>query len=329
MALNDIAEIGLSVVIPSFNEERNIQALHSELMQVLSSLNLTWEIIFIDDGSVDNTWGEIVSLHEKENRVKGVRLSRNFGHQYAIFAGLSHAEGKAVITMDSDLQHPPEVIKELITEWQKGNKIVHTVRIDIGKKSFFKKIPSKLFYRMWSFLSGIQIESGMADFRLLDRQVVANILEFREEGLFLRGLVHWVGFPFSKVSFKCRERHSGKSKYTLRKMFRFAWDGITSFSVVPLKVAILIGILTSLISFGEIIYAVYAKFVIKTTVPGWTSAVSILSFLFGILFILLGIIGLYVGKLLIEVKRRPRFIVGETIGLKNRARRVGNKEPIS
>lgn len=305
----------LSVVIPAYNEEGNVKKLYVSLVEVLQSLGMTWEIIYTDDGSKDNSWKEITSLYNKDKRVKGLRLSRNFGHQYALLAGLSYAKGEAVITIDADLQHPPELIKELVSEWQKGNKIVHTVRIDDLKSSFFKNFISKLFYRIWSFLSGIEIESGMADYRLLDRQVLNSVLKFREEALFLRGIVQWVGYTSSKVYYDCQERFSGKSKYTARKMIKFALAGISSFSLVPLRIGIFVGVITSLASFGEIIYALYSHIILNATVPGWTSAVSILSFLFGILFILLGLIGLYIGEILIEVKRRPRYFVRQSLGI--------------
>jgi dolichol-phosphate mannosyltransferase len=313
-------KVEISIVIPACNEEENLHILHSQLMNTLTTIEVSWEIIFSDDGSEDNTWNEIKSLCKENNNTKGIRLSRNFGHQYALFAGLVHATGQAVICMDADLQHPVEVIPQLIEEWRKGNKIVHTVRIDVEQISFFKRITSKLFYRIWSILSGIEIESGMADFKLLDRQVVDSILKFREEGLFLRGIVQWIGYPSSKVSFRCQQRLRGKSKYTFWKMIKFAVTGITSFSVVPLKIGIFIGVITSLAAFGEIIYALYAKLILKTAVPGWASAVSILSFLFGILFILLGLIGLYVGKILLEVKQRPRFFISEIFGMDERGR---------
>jgi len=307
----------LSVVIPAYNEVGNIGRLYRELIKILPSLEMPWEIIFSDDGSKDETWEEISCLHEKESRVKGIRLSRNFGHQYALLAGLFHSSGEVVISMDADLQHPPNIIPKLIAEWRKGNKIVHTIRVDPKGISYFKKITSKLFYKTWAYLSGVEIGIGMADFRLLDRQVVDNILQFREEGLFLRGIVQWVGYRSSQIIFQCQDRLSGKSKYTFRKMFKFAITGITSFSVIPLRIGIIVGIITSFIAFAEIVYAMYSKFVLGTTVPGWASAVSILSFLFGILFILLGLIGEYVGRILVEVRRRPRFLISEVAGVDN------------
>ena len=307
----------LSIVVPAYYEEGNLEKLYSELSMVLLSLKLTWEIIFSDDGSRDKTWQTIEALHQKDSRVRGIRLSRNFGHQYALFAGLAQAKGKAVISMDADLQHPPEVIPQMVDEWKKGSLIVYTIRLDQKNISFFKKTTSRLFYRILSFLSGVNLQSGMADFRLMDRQVVNSILQLREEGLFLRGLVQWVGYPTSSVKFQCRDRFRGVSQYTLKKMVRFAWTGITSFSIVPLRIGIFLGILTSLAAFGELTYVVYAKLFTTSVVPGWASAVSILSILFGILFILIGLLGEYIGRILIEVRRRPRFLISEQVGIEN------------
>ena len=310
----------LSVVIPAYNEEGNIRTLYDELKKVLASLDMSWEIIFSDDGSRDGTWKEIRALNRLDEQVKGVCLSRNFGHQYALFAGLCQAKGKAVITMDADLQHTPNTIPKLIEEWRKGNKIVNTVRVDSEKTSLFKKVSSNLFYKIFSFLSGLEIEKGMADFRLLDRQVVDTVLQFREESLFLRGLFQWVGFPSSKILYQCQDRFSGMSKYTLKKMIKFACAGITSFSVVPLRLSIFVGIVVSSLSFAEMIYALLVRIFTDTAVPGWTSVMAFLAFLFGILFILLGIIGLYIGQVLMEVKQRPRFVIRECLGIQSAVR---------
>lgn len=305
----------LSIVIPTYCEEENVPKLYEELLHVLIPIGITWEIIFVDDGSTDNTWKNVVALHGKDARVKGLRLSRNFGHQYALFAGLSNASGRMVITMDGDLQHPPSLIPQLLNEWNKGSKIVHTVRIDHEGISNLKKFTAWAFYRFFSFLGGVELSQGMADFRLLDRQVVNELLRLKEGNLFIRGLVHWIGYPASKISFQCRERFSGRTKYSLKKMIKFALTGITAFSIVPLRLAILLGLITSLVAFGELAYALWAKFFTDTTVPGWTSAVAIVSFLFGILFILLGVIGEYIGKILDEVRQRPRYIIHENVGV--------------
>lgn len=305
----------VSVVVPAYNEEGNIRKLCTELVEVLSALRMSWEIIFCDDGSTDETWQEITALHQQDGRAKGIRLSRNFGHQCALWAGLSQASGKLVITMDADLQHPPAIIPQLVQERQKGNKIVHTVRLDREHISRFKRVTSKLFYRIFSSLCGVKLECGMADFRLLDRQVVDSMLHFREQGVFLRGMVQWVGFPSSTVNFQCQDRYSGISKYTLKKMVKLALGGVTSYSLVPLRLSIFVGIVTGLAALGEMLYAICVKLFTDTAVPGWASVVGVVSFLFGVLFILLGVIGEYIGRILIEVKCRPRFLVSEQVGL--------------
>ena len=309
----------LSIVIPAFNEQGNLRKICHELFQVLPSLKMPWEIIIADDGSRDDTWEEIKSLHIQDNRVKGIRLSRNFGHQHALFAGLVHAAGEAVISMDSDLQHPPDIIPKLVDGWRRGNKIVHTVRLDPDDYSLFKKLTSNLYYKVFSFLSGVPIESGMADFRLLDRQVVNAILLFREEGLFLRGIVQWVGYSSSVIEFQAKNRFSGASKYTLRKMIKFAFSGITSFSIIPLRISIFIGAITALIAFGELFYVIYAKMFLDRVIPGWASVIGIITLLFGILFIMFGVVGEYIGQILVEVRGRPRFLVSERFGIDHAA----------
>ena len=305
----------LSVVVPAFNEEPNVEAFHADVEGVLDGLGLPWELIFVDDGSRDGTWERVRSLADRDPRVRGTRLSRDFGHQYALLAGLARARGDVVVSMDADLQHPPRVIPRLLEEWRKGSQIVHTVRRDAGNEPAFKRWTSRLFYRLFSFLSGTRLEPGMADFRLLDRKALDSLLSFEEEGLFLRGLVHWVGFSSAKVEFECQPRFAGRTSYTLAKMLRLGWTGVTSFSLIPLRLCILLGFLTSAFAFEQLAEAVYRKVVLGGTVPGWTQTMVVMSFLFGMLFVLLGIIGEYIGRVLVEVRRRPRYVVSEEIGV--------------
>jgi len=303
----------ISVVIPAYNEERNLQALYANLREVLGAAGEDdFEIVFVDDGSSDATWDTISALSSSDVRVRGVRLSRNFGHQSALMAGLAAARGQAVVMMDADLQHPPSLVPQLIRKWHEDFQIVHAIRRDPPNVSWFKRKTSKLYYRLFAFMSGVAIEPGSADFCLLDRQVVDEVLKFEEEGLFLRGLVHWVGYATTSVPFECGERHAGTSKYSLRKMMTLGWHGVSSFSLVPLRIGIAVGLLSSTFAFLGTAYAIVGWWVDDAVVPGWASSVAMTSFLFGVLFAFLAVLAEYVGRIVVEVRRRPRFLVRET-----------------
>lgn len=304
----------LSIVVPAWNEVGNVERLHALLDEALASIGMPWEVIFVDDGSTDGTWDVVRALHDRDTRVRGVRLSRNFGHQCALLAGLGQAGGDAVVSMDADLQHPPEIVPALVEAWRRGSRIVHTVRIDAHGPGLLKRLSSRAFYAVFAWLGGLELRHGMADFRLLDRQVLDDILSFRENPLFLRGVVQWVGYPSSTVTFRGGTRFSGSTKYTLQRMLKFAWHGVSSFSLVPLRIGIIIGLGASLLAFLGVAYAIYGKLVTGSAIPGWASTVAILSFLFGVLFVYLGLLGEYVGRIVVEVRRRPRFLVSELIG---------------
>jgi dolichol-phosphate mannosyltransferase len=302
----------ISIVVPAYNEERNLDVLYARLLGQLDKLRIHWELVIVDDGSPDGTWNTIMRLSERDSRVRGVRLSRNFGHQNALLAGLAAARGKAVISMDADLQHPPEVVPQLVERWQDGYQIVHALRRDPPSVPYFKRLTSKLYYRLFSYLSGVEIQPGAADFRLIDRLVLDEILKFKEEGMFLRGIVHWVGYATTSVMFDCSKRHAGTSSYNLRKMLSLAWHGVSSFSLVPLRIAMSIGVLSSVASLVGVLYAILGKWLDKEAIPGWASILAILSFLFGVLFVFLAVLAEYVGRIVVEVRGRPRFLVRET-----------------
>jgi polyisoprenyl-phosphate glycosyltransferase len=298
----------LSVIIPCYNEEENI----SNLFQELSKQLLTYpdcEIIFVDDGSHDKSIEILKSLASKDERLKYISFSRNFGHQNALKAGLDYSSGDCVVSLDADMQHPPEMISKLITKWKEGFDVVYTIRVNEEGISFFKKLTSKTFYQIINFLSNTSVEQGAAGFRLLDRKVVDEIKKFDESYLFIRGIVSWVGFKQISIEYKPNDRFAGTTKYSLKKMVHFASSGITSFSTKPLKISIYAGFIIALIAFIYGLYVIYSAFFTNKVVPGWASVATSVLFIGGLQLIMIGILGEYLGKLFIENKRRPNYII--------------------
>ncbi len=300
----------VSVVVPAYNEEGNLETLVKILVPYLAGYP-DYEVLFVDDGSSDGTLEILKKLNRADQRIRFISLSRNFGHQNALKAGLDNAVGDCVISMDGDLQHPPELIPQMIEKWKEGYDIVYTVRKDDPKLSFLKRKTSNLFYRLMNWLSEIRIEKGVADFRLLDRTAVEVLKDLKEYYLFLRGMTAWMGFKQCSIPYEPGERLAGETKYSFKRMLGFALTGLTAFSLKPLKISVLLGLCLAFVSFIYGFYAIFMKFFSDQVIQGWASVLVSVLFIGGIQLIVLGIIGEYIGKLFMETKRRPHYIVRE------------------
>lgn len=305
----------LSIVVPVYNEEKSIATFLDKLLAAVAKYN--YEIIFVNDGSTDETEKEIKAVAEANKNIKLISFIRNFGHQMALTAGYKEASGDCVVSIDADLQDPPDLINDLITRWREGYKIVYAKR-EKREESFFKKQTAFLFYRLINLLSDSPIPNDIGDFRLLDREVVALLNSLPEKSRFLRGLVAWGGYPSTSVTFTRGKRLTGQTHYPLSKMFSFALDGITTFSTKPLKIATYLGFFTSLFGIAGIIYALYIRLFLphQYWVTGWTALFVAVMFFGGIQLITIGIIGEYIGKIYKEIQGRPPYLIKERFNLK-------------
>ncbi|WP_443945959.1 glycosyltransferase family 2 protein [Pedobacter sp. AW1-32] len=301
----------VSIVIPAYNEADNIFVILESIKAVFAQLPYRYEIILVDDGSADHTLSNIKNIADVSENVYFLEFSKNFGHQLAVKAGMDYAYGDCVISMDCDMQHPPELIPDMIAKWEAGYEVVYTVREEDKRLSKGKRSSSGLFYKLLNWLSDIDLEPGAADFRLLDQKVVNVFRNFHENEPFLRGLVKWLGFKQYAIKYFPAERFSGKSKYTVKKMMRLAMHGVTSFSIKPLYSAVYLGFIFSFASLLYVPYVIYS-FVNNVEVSGWASVIMTIVFFGGLQLIILGIIGIYVGKMFMQSKNRPNYIIRST-----------------
>lgn len=307
--------IKYSIILPVYNEEETLPELYRRLKQVVDGLDGQTEMIFVNDGSQDGSFQTLGDLAKQDKRIKVLSFSRNFGHQMAITAGLDYSSGDACVVMDADLQNPPEVIPELISVWKQGEyEIIYASRDRREGENWFKKTTARLFYSLMQKLSKTNIPINAGDFRLLDRKVVDALCSLRECHRFVRGLIDWLGFAQTSVSYEGQARFAGETKYSLYKMVKFALDGITSFSYRPLQLATCLGFLFSIAGFFYAAYAISINLFTDKTVHGWTSLIVTVLLLGGIQLITLGIIGEYIGRIFDDVKQRPLYVVRKKIG---------------
>lgn len=299
----------ISIVVPAFNEEEVLKEFHRRVAVVLDSLLYSSEIIYVNDGSSDNTLGVMLELKEKDSRVKIIDLSRNFGKEIALTAGLDHAGGDGVVVIDADLQDPPELIRELIKYWEKGYDVVYAKRISREGESFVKKATAVLFYQLIQKVSNIKIPEDTGDFRLLSRRAVDALKELREQHRFMKGLFTWIGYPQRAVLYQREPRLAGKTKWNYWRLWNFALEGITSFTIGPLKIAVYMGISTSLFAFIYAVFVFSKALIYGDPVRGYPSLMVVILFLGGIQLLSIGIMGEYLGRIFNETKKRPLYFI--------------------
>ncbi|MBF0139227.1 MAG: glycosyltransferase family 2 protein [Magnetococcales bacterium] len=314
--MNDIPSPLLSVVVPLYNEEDNVGELYQRLRHVMQEMQQNYELVLVDNGSVDQTLSLIKALRRDDPHVHYVSLSRNYGHQGGLMAGLHRASGDVVISMDGDLQHPPELIPQLMQKWREGYEVVFTLKREDPSQSHRRRWINQTFYRFISYLSGLNLTGGQSDFRLMDRRALDAMNSLPEYGKFLRGLSHWIGFRQIGVVFDVDERFAGHSKFQFSELLRFGLSGIFSFSVVPLRVFSILGLVMAFLSLLHVVYslsrAIYLDLIGSPVVAGYPTLVTGIFFLGGLQLIGIGLLGEYVGRVLDEVKQRPLYIVRES-----------------
>jgi dolichol-phosphate mannosyltransferase len=311
-----VMESLITIVVPLFNEELVIEQMYQRVTEVMAGIGLGYEVILINDGSRDKTLQIARRLCTQDPHVKLISFSRNFGHQAALTAGLDMARGDAVVIIDADLQDPPEIIPQMVEKWKDGFDVVYGTRVKREGETWVKKWTAAGFYWLLRKLTAVDIPPDTGDFRLLDRAVVNALNRMREKNRFLRGMVSWVGFRQCRLEYVRRERFAGETKYPLKKMVRFALDGILSFSQIPLKVSSVFGFLCSLLSFCLIIYGLVEKFFYaQSVIRGWLSTFVAILFLGGVQLICIGILGEYLGRIYDEIKNRPLYVCDELINI--------------